>query len=199
MTDGRLIEKFLDGDTNAFNTLIWRWEKPLYNFVYRTVGEKETSKDICQIAFIRMYKQLNTLRDRDKFSSWLYRIALNLCRDEMKKKKRQAKTYWDDLCADDGTTDTLAQMEDQQTKQPDELCHQNHISDILKNALMVLPEEQRIVIVMKQYQGLKFTEIADILKEPVNTVKSRLYYGLRKLRKILEESKLSKEVLLNEM
>ena len=64
---------------------------------------------------------------------------------------------------------------------------------------MVIPEEQRVVIVMKQYQGLKFTEIADILQQPVNTIKSRLYYGLRGMKKALEASDLGREVLLNEM
>jgi len=100
---------------------------------------------------------------------------------------------------DDESSNSLRQLPDQNTKTPEELYQHQQIGEILKRTLMTLPEEQRVVIVMKQYQGLKFTEIADILKQPINTIKSRLYYGLRTLRKILEESKLDKEVLLHEM
>ena len=91
------------------------------------------------------------------------------------------------------------QIPDQDVKTPEELVDHQELGEILKRAIMALPEEQSVVIVMKQYQGLKFTEIAEILKQPINTVKSRLYYGLRALRKILVDSKFNKEVLLNEM
>lgn len=199
MTDATLIEQFLEGSVGAFNTLVWRWEKPLFNFAFRTVGNQETARDICQTAFIRMFKQLKNLRDPEKFSPWIYRITLNLCRDELKKRKNRQFFYLEDLLMDDESSDSVRQLPDQDTKTPEELYQHQQIGEILKCTLMTLPEEQRVVIVMKQYQGLKFTEIADILKQPINTIKSRLYYGLRTLRKILEESKLNKEVLLHEM
>jgi RNA polymerase sigma-70 factor (ECF subfamily) len=91
------------------------------------------------------------------------------------------------------------QLPDQESQTPEDVLNNQQIGEILKRALMAIPEEQRVVIIMKQYQGLKFTEIADILKQPVNTIKSRLYYGLNALRKILVESNYSKEVLFNEM
>jgi RNA polymerase sigma-70 factor (ECF subfamily) len=122
-----------------------------------------------------------------------------LCRDEMKKRKRHQVYFLDDLKFDDDSVDTMAHMKDQTASTPEELYHQQDISKLLKRALMIIPEEQRVVVIMKQYQGLKFIEIADILKEPVNTIKSRCYYGLSALKKVLEESQLSKEVLLHEM
>ena len=198
MTDALLIERFLKGDMGAFNTLVWRWEKPIFNFVLRHIGNEECARDICQTTFIRMYKQLKKLRDPEKFSSWIYQIALNLCRDEFKKKKRYP-LYLDDLISSKDLTHSHIEIRDPDTKTPEESYHNRQIEDILKRALVALPEEQRVVIIMKQYQGLKFNEIADILKQPVNTVKSRLYYGLRSLRKLLEESRLSKEVLFHEM
>jgi RNA polymerase sigma-70 factor (ECF subfamily) len=163
------------------------------------VGNEETAKDICQTTFIRTFRQLKKLRDPDKFSPWIYRIALNLCRDEFKKKKNRHFLYLDDMSANNESSNSPMQFPDQDAKTPDELYNDQQMKDILKQALVALPEEQRVVIIMKQYQGLKFTEIAEILKQPVNTVKSRLYYGLRTLRKILVESKLNKEVLFNEM
>ena len=199
MTDAVLIQQFLDGEIGAFNTLVWRWEKPLFNFVYRTIGNEETAKDICQTTFIRTYRELKRLRDPDKFSPWIYRIALNLCRDELKRRKKRNLLYYEDFFSDQNPSNPVMQIPDQDTKTPEELVDHQELGDILKRAIMALPEEQRVVIVMKQYQGLKFTEIAEILKQPINTVKSRLYYGLRALRKILVESKFNKEVLLNEM
>lgn len=199
MTDAMLIKEFLKGEVGAFNTLVWRWEKPLYYFVYRTVGNSETAKDICQSAFIRAYKELRKLRDHEKFSPWMYRIALNLCRDELKKKSRRNMVSYEDLLYSKEDSHSLLQFPDSDTKSPEELVDNQQLGEILKRALQAIPEEQRVVIVMKQYQGLKFTEIADIIKQPVNTVKSRLYYGLRALRKILVQSQFNKEVLLNEM
>lgn len=199
MTDAALIERYIEGDVGAFNTLVWRWERPIFNFIIRNVGNEETAKDICQTTFIRMFKQLKKLRESDKFSPWIYRIALNLCRDEFKKKKKYHHLYLEDFRTDDGHSNYIEQMSNNDLNTPEDFYNVQQIGEILKRALMVIPEEQRVVIIMKQYQELKFTEIADILKQPINTIKSRLYYGLGALRKILEESKLNKEVLLNEM
>lgn len=200
MTDAALIERFLNGDINAFNTLIWRWEKPLYNFILRMIGNREIAKDLCQTVFIRMYKQLKTLKDPEKFSSWVYRIALNLCKDEFKKKRTRRLVSLDSLTdADPDQNSIKRQFQDHSVPSPEDLLQHQQVATIIKQALKQIPDEQRVVIVMKQYQGLKFTEIANILDQPVNTVKSRLYYGLRAMKKFLEESNFSKEVLLHEM
>ena len=199
MTDSNLIQQYLSGDIGAFNLLVWRWEKPIYNFILRNMGNTETTKDICQATFIKTFRELKRLREPDKFSPWIYRIALNLCRDEMKKKKNRHMVYLDEFMPDDPSPNSISTLPDDGSKSPEELVHENQVSAILKKALQALPEEQRVIIVMKQYQGLKFTEIAEILKTPINTIKSRLYYGLRALRKILEDSETGKEVLFNEM
>ncbi|MBN2030352.1 sigma-70 family RNA polymerase sigma factor [bacterium] len=198
MTDDVLIERFLEGDIHAFNLLVWRWERPIFNFVYRNLGNEETAQDVCQHVFLRVYKKLKTLRERQKFSSWIYRIALNLCRDEYKKRKNH-RLISIESDPEDPPSYSCQQIMDASVQTPEDLCHQQSVSELLKEALMKLPEEQRTVIIMKQYQGLKFIEIADILKQPVNTVKSRLYNGLQSLRIFLEKSKVNKEVLLHEM
>jgi RNA polymerase sigma-70 factor (ECF subfamily) len=163
------------------------------------VGNEDMAKDICQITFIRTFKQLKRLKDPEKFSAWIYRIALNLCRDEFKRRKSHRLTYLEDILTLDEESNYKKQLPDKSSETPDNWINQRQIGELLNHAMQALPEKQRVVIIMKQYQGLKFHEIADILKEPINTIKSRLYYGLRSLRKILEESKLTKEVLLNEM
>jgi RNA polymerase sigma-70 factor (ECF subfamily) len=199
MTDAALVVRFVKGDINAFNTLVWRWEKPIYNFILRIICNREHAKDLSQIVFIRIYKQLKTLKDPEKFSSWAYRIALNLCKDELKKKNRHRIISLDALTSSDSEKSHAKQFPDHHSKTPEEVMYNHQVASIIQNALEKIPEEQRVVIVMKQYQDLKFTEIAEILDEPINTIKSRLYYGLRAMKKVLEESRLSKEVLLNEM
>lgn len=199
MTDAVLVERFLEGDVNAFNTLVWRWEKPMYNFIYRNLGNSDSAKDVCQTVFIRAYKELKRLRDPDKFSSWIYRIAHNLCLDEFKRRKKRRFVTMHPSDDDNETQPAIVQLQDTSIRTPEDLCHNEHVGQILKRMLLALPEEQRVVVVMKQYQELKFTEIADILNQPVNTIKSRLYYGLRALKKMLEASELKKEVLLHEV
>lgn len=199
MTDAVLIEQYLNGNVQAFNTLVWRWQSPVYNFVLRVIGNSEQAKDITQATFIRVFKDLKKLKDKEKFKSWLYRIAMNLCLDEIKKMKKRKLVYLNSEF--DYGNDSLSpfQIPDDENKTPESLMQHNQIKYILKEALQQIPEEQRVVVIMKQYQDLKFTEIAQILKEPVNTVKSRLYYGLKALKKHLEGSSLNKEVLFNEM
>ncbi len=200
MTDTELIKKFLSGDVNAFNTLVWRWEKSVYNFILRYMGDREESQDICQKTFIRVYRKLNLLRDSEKFSTWLYQIAINICRDEIKSRSRR-KTYSLDHLQENGNgvQSGLLNLTTDSKSEPEEQAHKRDVSDLMGRALRTLPEEQRVVIIMKEYQGLKFTEIADILETSVNTAKSRMYYGIAALRKIFKRWEISKESLRYEM
>ena len=200
MNDAALVSRSTSGDTGAFNLLIARWQRPIFNFIYRTVGNEESAKDICQTTFIRVFKEIKKLRDPEKFSPWLFQIAVNLCRDEIRRKPNQRRFISiDDLIHQEDSSPMKRQFSDDDSRSPEDEVNHRQISDILKEAMMRLPEEQRVVIVMKQYQGLKFTEISSILKQSENTIKSRLYYGLRALRKYLEESELDQEVMLHEM
>jgi len=197
MTDTELIYRFLEGDINAFNRLVKRWEKPIYNFIYRNLSNECVAKDICQKTFIRVYMKLNKLKDINKFSSWLYKIAINLCRDEQRKNKN--RNYID---CDQGEYEKnfkAIQLKTDENNAPDKILDKKQIESLLKVQLQKIPTEQRVVIIMKQYQDLKFREIADILGEPINTVKSRLYYGLKALRNNFKKDKLTKEVFFNEM
>ena len=201
MTDLELINRIIKGDRFRFNQLIRQWEKQIYNFIYRYLGNKELAFDVTQKTFIRTYKNINKLRDATKFSSWIYQIASNLCKDEIKKMHKQNLVSLDLI--QENSEQKGYQLPDQFKESdhqlPDAKLNKKQIGEIVQKALQKLPEEQRVVVIMKEYQELKFTEIADILDEPINTVKSRLYYGLRAMKKVLETSRLSKEVLLNEM
>ncbi|MFQ5824701.1 MAG: RNA polymerase sigma factor [bacterium] len=200
MTDLELIKKFLDGEVNAFNTLVWRWQKSLYNFILRYVGDREEAKDLCQKTFIRVYQNLRRLRDPKKFSSWIYQIAINICRDELKRHGRNNTFSLESLQEkNNGQTNQITEMVTNPTTNPDVAVINLDLRDLLHRALREIPEEQRLVIIMKEYQGLKFTEIADILQTSVNTVKSRMYYGLSALKKVFNKWKINEEMLKYEV
>jgi RNA polymerase sigma-70 factor, ECF subfamily len=163
--DRKVIERVLKGDTEAFNILVRQWEKPIYNFIFRMIGDRDEAMDLSQDCFMKAYRELRTLKDRDRFSSWLYRIAHNVCISRIRRD--QGKT-WVELDPDSGSTHSPVE---------------NRLA--VEKALQQLPEDQREVVVLKVFQSLKFEEIAAIQNAPVSTVKSRLYMGFEKLRIIL--------------
>ena len=163
--DRKLVDRVLKGDTEAFNLLILQWEKPIYNFIFRLIGDREEAMDLSQESFMKAYRELATLKDRDRFSAWLYRIAHNTCYSRLRKDI--GKTFVE--------------------LQPDTNSHRStiEIGLAVEKALQYLPEEQREAVVLKVFHDLKFEEIAQIQSAPVSTVKSRLYMGFEKLRSIL--------------
>jgi RNA polymerase sigma-70 factor, ECF subfamily len=200
MTDIELVERIVDGDRTGLNILVGRWEKTIYNFVYRYLGNNELARDVSQKTFIRVYKNITKLRDINKFSSWIYQIAANLCKDEL-KKKRHRDMLSIDVIHENSENGYLMPNELIETdiSQPDSELNNKQIGTIIQKALKQLPEEQRIVIIMKEYQGLKFKEIAEALDESINTVKSRMYYGLNGLKKIFQKWEITEEMLSYEM
>jgi RNA polymerase sigma-70 factor (ECF subfamily) len=145
--------------------LVRQWEKPIYNFIVRMIGDRDEAMDLCQDAFMKAYRELGTLKDLDRFSAWLYRIAHNTCFSRLRK--------------DQGKTFVELEPEIRASRMPIE----SRLA--VEKALQELPEEQREVVVLKVFQDLKFEEIAAIQDAPVSTVKSRLYMGFEKLRSIL--------------
>lgn len=185
VTDAQLVKEFRRGNTEAFNTLVGRWQQPIHRFAYRFFCSHDEASEITQKTFIKAYKKLNTLEDCEKFSSWIYRIANNLCLDETKRAGRRLSEPMEAL-----NNDLLVQSK---ADNPDHQLSRQQLGKLLQQALNRLPEEQRIVVIMKEYEGLKFREIADILDVPENTVKSRMYYGLTKLRELFDKSNIKME------
>lgn len=163
--DRAIIERVLKGDSEAFNLLVRQWEKPIYNFILRLSGDRDGAMDLCQESFMKAFRELGTLKDRDRFSAWLYRIAHNTCFSKLRK--------------DQGKTFVELSPETRATRMPIE----NRLA--VEKALQQLPPDQREVVVLKVFHSLKFEEIAIIQDAPVSTVKSRLYTAFEKLRSIL--------------
>jgi RNA polymerase sigma-70 factor (ECF subfamily) len=191
MNDAELIDRFRGGQAAAFNALVWRWQDRLFNFVFRYVGDREEARDLCQQVFIRAYRALGSLRATERFSTWIYQIAVNVCRD--RQRRRRQLLSLEGFQEEHGRWPSLLEEHPGQLPPPDARAQARDLRDLLGKALKGLPEEQRVVIIMKEYQGLKFVEIAEILQVPLNTVKSRLYCGLKALRKTFDEWGISEE------
>ena len=182
-SDHELMQKIRDGNIPAFDTLVKRWEHRLYNVVYKIIGDPETTRDICQDVFLQVYQSSRKYRPYAQFETWLYRIAINRSINELKKRKRyQTYSLTDDYEDEKKPFDDLIDPE----PQPDEIAQQNEINSCVQNALENIPTEQRIIVILRHYEGLKFQQIAEILNCPLGTVKSRMYLAMDQLRLMLK-------------
>ena len=181
-TDEELVARSVGGDADCFNELILRWERPIYVLAYRTIGREEDARDVCQETFLRAFRALPGFRGQAKFSSWLYRIALNLCRDWMRRERRTPTVQ-----APEGV-DLLDLAAAAEPSEPiEDLVARKDLSRAVARVMERLPEEQRTAIVLKEFHGLTFREIAELLGCPLSTVKTRLYQGLGVLRRELAQ------------
>src|SRR6476620_5366128 len=179
-TDEELVARSQGGDMYSCNQLVMRWERPIYALAYRTIGREEDARDVCQETFLRAFRALPGFRGQAKFSSWLYRIALNLCRDWVRRERRTPVVQ---PPADTDLMELAAAAEPSESIE--ELVARKDLAQAVERAMAVLPEEQRTAIVLKEYHGLTFQEIADLVGCPLSTVKTRLYQGLTVLRREL--------------
>jgi RNA polymerase sigma-70 factor, ECF subfamily len=181
-TDEDLVARSRGGDHESFNQLILRWERPIYAFAFRVIGREEDARDVCQETFLRAFRSLPGFRGQAKFSSWLYQIAMNLCRDWMRRQRRAPTVQMAEgadpaeLAAEGGPVESI-----------EDLVARRELSAVVEEAMALLPEEQRTAIVLKEYHGITFQEIADLQGCPLSTVKTRLYQGLTVLRRHLEK------------
>jgi len=183
LTDEDLVLAVQSGDTDSLGVLVSRWEQPLFRFVYRMLPRREDAHDVCQETFLRILKKADRYRPGSRFSTWMYQIALNLCRDQARKRKR-----WGLIIAERHEFDEQersAESAPPGSSDPAAAVERGEITDAVHRAMEQIPVEQREVLIMKEFEGLKFREIAEILDCPESTVKSRMYYGLSGLRQAL--------------
>lgn len=184
LDDEVLVRRFLEGDEAAFSQLVRQWEKPMYSFVYRFISEREESLDICQEVFTIVFRKVRELKEKSRFSAWIYKIALNQCRIHRREQRGKVMISLD-VPPDEATADVRAADLPDRGMGPEERLSRQELAEQVRAALDRLTPEQRTVIIMKEYQGLKFHEIAEILDCPVSTIKSRMYFGLQALEKEL--------------
>jgi RNA polymerase sigma-70 factor (ECF subfamily) len=190
-SDEELVARSIGGDVDSFNQLILRWERPIYALAYRVIGREEDARDVCQETFLRAFRALPGFKGQAKFSSWLYRIALNLCRDWIRRQRRAPLMQPPegvelvDLVSERGPSESI-----------EELVARQELTAIVEQAMALLSEEQRTAIILKEYHGMTFQEIADLQGCPLSTVKTRLYQGLTVLRRhLLKNEKTAPELV----
>ena len=180
-SDEELVEAFRGGDFDAFDVLVRRWDRKIRGADQRILGSEDDARDVSQETFLKAYRALETFKGEARFSSWLYQIALNLCRDRMRRRKGRTLVSLADLGEDGSSLPGGAPR-----PSAFDMVAAGDLARAVAAAVAALPEEQREIVVLKEYQELTFVEIAEVLGVPLSTVKTRLYRGLSQLRADLE-------------
>jgi len=176
--DKTLIEKSKKGDLNAFEQLVRRYENKVFTLGFRFTGNYDDACDVAQEAFLRLYQSLPQFRGDSDFMTWFYRIIANVCRDETRRRRRYNNFSLDDNPA--GCS--ILQLPDRDVL-PEEALEKQEFADMVQKCLDALSEEHRLVLIMRDIQGLSYDEMAEALNSSLGTVKSRL----NRARKIFKE------------
>jgi RNA polymerase sigma-70 factor (ECF subfamily) len=169
------------GSLSAFNQLVMAYQGTAYHVAYRVIGNREAAADACQDAFLKAYRAIVQYQG-GSFKSWLLRIVTNTCYDHIRYKNRRPVTSLEDLTEnpDDHANSLISQAEP-----PEAHVLRHELQDIIQAGINQLPADQRIVLVLSDVQGLSYQEIADVIEQPLGTVKSRLSRGRGRLRDFL--------------
>ena len=183
--DEALMLQLQAGDLRSFDTLVRRWEKPLLNYCYRMVNDIGLAEDLRQEVFLRIYRAAKTYRPTAQFSTWMYRIATNVCLDTLAKQQHRKERSIDSSLESESEDFDERLIDPSDT--PDAVMLKKEIKDRVRSALVRLPEDQRVVVIMRHYNGMKFHEIAAIMERPISTIKSRMAAGMECLNQMLSK------------
>ena len=182
LSDEVLIKKFQDGDISAYNQIVYRYKDRLLNFIYRFLNDLDRSEDLVQDTLLKLYTHKDSYREIAKFSTWLYTIAANLARTELRKLKRRKTFSVTELSHEDREfiiSSTDADPSDEHlSKNFEKNVHQ---------ALLKLPDDFKTIIILRDIQELSYDEISKIVELPLGTVKSRINRGRVKLQQLLKK------------
>src|SRR5690606_16977427 len=164
---------FLAGDKRAFSELVGRYQVRLLNFIYRTFGDRERAEDLVQETFVRVYRHLHRFDQSKKFSTWVYTIAGNLAKNELRNRSRNPLVLFQTIKKNWEADHRPLEWEDN-TYRPDDLFRKRHLKEMVERAVAQLPEHHRVVFVLREMEGKTYEEISDITGVNLGTVKSRL-------------------------
>jgi len=176
MTDGELVTLSRQGNREAFAVLVGRWNPRLFRFLLRSLGDEDAARDTCQEALFRAWVHLGRLREPEHFKTWLHSIALNLCRDRGRRSERREVALGDAAALDDAVVDDASVLRESERRDG---------ALLLEAVLARLPMEQRTAIVLRELEGFTSVEIAAMTGVPAATIRSRISYGLKALRRML--------------
>jgi RNA polymerase sigma-70 factor (ECF subfamily) len=191
-TDERLVSRLRARDTQAFREVVLRYQQKVLNLVYRLLGNREEARDIAQEVFVTVFKSIDSFRGESKFSTWLYRIAANHCKNRIKYLSRRdfhRATPLDDeadrLSGESG--DGPALFLQATVERPDKMYEGMQIQGALRRALGELDEEHRTLVILRDVENLSYHEICEITKLPEGTVKSRLHRARLALKEKIDK------------
>lgn len=181
--DKRLIAECLQGNTEAFGELVRRYQERLYHSVYRLIENAEDAQDVVQEAFLNAYQSLEGFKGHSRFFTWLYRIAVNTAISHKRKHRSMAR-----METQKNGEHTLDPLDPSEASRPEHALEQVEQQRRVRQALARLSPEHRTVLVMKEIEGQKYEEMAEILHVPIGTIRSRLHRARLELRELLEKS-----------
>ena len=179
--ENEIIRSVLRGNINDFEKLVTAYEKNVYNIALRMVGDPEDAADMTQETFIKAYRALSGFRGDSKFSSWLYRIASNVCLDFLRSRSRHPQVSLSTVDEDDRATFELPDMR----QNPEEQLMKKLGMEAVRRGLEQLPEQQRQILVLRELGGLSYAELAQTLGLEEGTVKSRIFRARKRLCALL--------------
>jgi RNA polymerase sigma-70 factor (ECF subfamily) len=168
-SDAEIIERWQRGDGAAFAALVRRWQQPMARFLTHLTGAPAQVPDLCQEVFLRVFHAGRRYREQGTFSTWLYRVALNVARDARRRRRRQPLPLLNGELVS-------------RSPPPDLVCQQQELARLVTRAVADLPEPLRLVLVLRHYEGLAFEEIGRLTGTPASTLKSRFAAALARLR-----------------
>lgn len=185
-SDEELMLSYRGGDEAAFEMLYRRHEKPLLNFFYRVVMNAVEAENLCQETFFRIVRAKKKYEATAKFKTWLFQIALNLCRDRLRRMKHRSHISLNTQASSQNDADIeLHELISDPSSDLEKHMETEELGALVQGAITSLPEDEHLVVVLKEYQGTKFSEIANIMNCPIGTIKSLNHRAHKKLRKIL--------------
>ncbi|MGF1504332.1 MAG: sigma-70 family RNA polymerase sigma factor [Chloroflexi bacterium] len=183
MDQDALIHDAQRGDVEAYNALVLHYQNQVYNVAYRIMGDPDSASDATQEAFISAYKALNRFRG-GSFKSWLLRIVTNACYDELRRRKRRPSSSLEALYVVDEAPDDPSLSSSSES--PEHYTQRMELQQAIADCLQSLPEDQRVVAVLSDVQGLSYNEVAEVVGVALGTIKSRLSRSRAKLRDCLQ-------------
>ncbi len=176
LDDDRLMERVAEGEEAAFAVLVTRWEDPVFAFLLHMLGNREEAEDLAQDTFLRLYDRAGRYRSDGLFRSWLFRIAGNLARSALRRRRVLRWVRFEPTTHDRADTEAG----------PDAALERNEVRKAVREAVARLPWRQRQAVVLKRFQGLSYREIADVMDTTVPAVESLMQRAVSALRKELE-------------
>lgn len=188
--DEELLRRFNAGEAQAFEVLLQRYRRPVYNFILRSVRDPERAEDLMQDVFLRIVQRSEEFKGQSKFSTWMYTIARNRCIDSSRKMAFRRHRSLDAPAGKGEDPEEGAPMVERiegREQGPDRKAIAGRLQGQIADAVEELPEEQREVFLMRQVQNMPFKDIAAVVGVPENTVKSRMRYALERLQQALDD------------